>query len=325
MRTHKDFDDLSSASMAELVSDDADPHLTELSAAEKAELDENTFSDGKDKQSNDYPASEVEPEVDESDNDEVLDFEDLHEETDPSASQAEYEDLQEPHEMGLDSSLEYFDPSLLESNEPLASQLDTGDSEPEVAELVEVEDEAILEEDRIELMARGRLEMGEGQKARFSDCGNYGQVCDCAGVALFGSGTDWISLRSSGTIMCDSATFGDSSGDKSKTCRCYDTKWCDANKPSDGLEYKTDSAHRRRSEKGMQGVDGYQRRRWCGWGPRDCLWGDWSEYGSCTASCGGGTTTRTRAPSELQANGGSCTGDKSHTIECNTHACPPER
>eukprot|EP00932_Pfiesteria_piscicida_P016494 SRR837773.3412.p2 GENE.SRR837773.3412~~SRR837773.3412.p2 ORF type:complete len:376 (-),score=107.68 SRR837773.3412:10-1137(-) len=321
VRSHKD--ELGSSSLAELLSDDRADRpdvLQEMTAAERSELEQNTFSDGL-PSSGDYPADEVAADEDRSTED--LDFDDLPEDSDPSGTAGEYEH-EDPIEMEL--SLENVDPSLLEPNEPFASQIgDDREWDPEAAELTEVEDEAVLEEDRVELMARGRLEMSEGQKARFSDCGAYGQVCNCVGVAMLGSGTSWMSMRTNGTVLCDGATFGDASGDKTKTCRCYDTKWCEANKPTDGIEYKTDTAHRRRTLSGVQGVDSHQRRRWCGWGPRDCLWASWSEYGSCTVSCGGGTKTRSRVPSEKEANGGSCTGDQAETVACNTDPCPAER
>ena len=48
--------------------------------------------------------------------------------------------------------------------------------------------------------------------------------------------------------------------------------------------------------------------------------GGWSEYGACSAACGGGTRTRT-CTNPMPANGGAdCVGEASEA--CNTQACP---
>ncbi|XP_066290685.1 fibropellin-1-like [Branchiostoma lanceolatum] len=56
---------------------------------------------------------------------------------------------------------------------------------------------------------------------------------------------------------------------------------------------------------------------------RNCRWGDWSSWGTCTAPCGNtGTHTRTRTIAVSASCGGSsCTGDASETNPCNRH-CP---
>jgi hypothetical protein len=53
-------------------------------------------------------------------------------------------------------------------------------------------------------------------------------------------------------------------------------------------------------------------------------WSAWSSYGSCSATCGGGTQTRTRTcTNPSPANGGAdCTGGSSETRSCNTESCP---
>mmetsp|Transcript_36241 Transcript_36241/g.54683 ORF Transcript_36241/g.54683 Transcript_36241/m.54683 type:complete len:251 (+) Transcript_36241:1-753(+) len=250
--------------------------------------------------------------------------------------------------MDFSAAINDFDPSLLESNAPFAPILDLdaldgegadedhdaydeSDEEDDFDALLEIEDEAILMEDHLELMALGRAAMDEAQSSRFSECATNGQVCTCDGVALYGAGTSWLSLRSNGTVLCTGDTFGETqhsvtntSSEASKGCRCYSMSWCAANKPSDGLEYKTDEAHRRRTLRTTQGIDGHQRRRWCGWGPRDCVWAAWSDFGSCSVSCGGGTKTRQRQPATVEANGGTCKGEKVETASCNTDTCPPK-
>jgi len=57
--------------------------------------------------------------------------------------------------------------------------------------------------------------------------------------------------------------------------------------------------------------------------PVDCVWGSWSDFGSCTLSCGTGTQTRNRTQTTLAANGGAnCTGNSTGTQNCNTQNCP---
>eukprot|EP01127_Copromyxa_protea_P011653 TRINITY_DN294_c0_g1_i1.p1 TRINITY_DN294_c0_g1~~TRINITY_DN294_c0_g1_i1.p1 ORF type:complete len:1674 (-),score=432.23 TRINITY_DN294_c0_g1_i1:61-4824(-) len=57
--------------------------------------------------------------------------------------------------------------------------------------------------------------------------------------------------------------------------------------------------------------------------PVDCVLGDWSAWGSCSASCGGGTQTQSRSVVTAAANGGAaCTGATSQSQKCNTQACP---
>ena len=55
----------------------------------------------------------------------------------------------------------------------------------------------------------------------------------------------------------------------------------------------------------------------------DCAWNDWSEWGSCDATCGGGTQVRRRTVDSLAANGGTdCTGYEEDIRACNTQCCP---
>jgi prepilin-type N-terminal cleavage/methylation domain-containing protein len=52
-------------------------------------------------------------------------------------------------------------------------------------------------------------------------------------------------------------------------------------------------------------------------------WSDWSSWGSCSVSCGGGTQTRSRTcTNPAPANGGaSCSGSATESQSCNTAAC----
>jgi len=55
--------------------------------------------------------------------------------------------------------------------------------------------------------------------------------------------------------------------------------------------------------------------------PIDCVVGEWSEYGMCSAPCGGGIMSRVRQPLTDSEHGGEPCGDLSETQECNVFAC----
>ena len=54
----------------------------------------------------------------------------------------------------------------------------------------------------------------------------------------------------------------------------------------------------------------------------DCEVSDWGDFGACSASCGGGTQTRTRTIVTQAANGGSSCPALTETLPCNTQPCP---
>lgn len=56
------------------------------------------------------------------------------------------------------------------------------------------------------------------------------------------------------------------------------------------------------------------------------MWSEWSEFGECPVTCGGGTQDRTRECSNPEpANGGAdCVGDAVESQECGTDPCPSE-
>ena len=67
--------------------------------------------------------------------------------------------------------------------------------------------------------------------------------------------------------------------------------------------------------------------------PRDTLciltaidgnWGAWSTWSDCTATCGGGTRTKTRECNDPppEFDGADCQGLSNKELECNTHKCP---
>ena len=55
--------------------------------------------------------------------------------------------------------------------------------------------------------------------------------------------------------------------------------------------------------------------------PINCQWAEWVE-GDCTKTCGTGSRTNTRTKSEVEAHGGTCFGQPTVVVECNTNQCP---
>jgi hypothetical protein len=55
----------------------------------------------------------------------------------------------------------------------------------------------------------------------------------------------------------------------------------------------------------------------------DCVWGDWTDYGACSATCGGGMKFRDRHIAVAPRNGGKLCDPKVKTevAPCNTHGC----
>merc|ERR1712117_112075 len=62
---------------------------------------------------------------------------------------------------------------------------------------------------------------------------------------------------------------------------------------------------------------GYQRCK-----PVDCKWGEWSDWGQCSKTCGGGNQERTRSfDQQAEYGGASCPGKATETRGCNAQAC----
>ena len=51
------------------------------------------------------------------------------------------------------------------------------------------------------------------------------------------------------------------------------------------------------------------------------FWTTWTEWTKCTASCGGGTTTRVRACNNGQIGDVGCVGDSVEQATCGTASC----
>ena len=56
-----------------------------------------------------------------------------------------------------------------------------------------------------------------------------------------------------------------------------------------------------------------------------CEWGDWVLGTTCSKECGTGTRTNTREKTVVEANGGTCDGQPTETVECNTNTCPSKK
>eukprot|EP00933_Yihiella_yeosuensis_P079036 TRINITY_DN9111_c0_g10_i1.p1 TRINITY_DN9111_c0_g10~~TRINITY_DN9111_c0_g10_i1.p1 ORF type:complete len:1252 (+),score=222.05 TRINITY_DN9111_c0_g10_i1:165-3920(+) len=57
--------------------------------------------------------------------------------------------------------------------------------------------------------------------------------------------------------------------------------------------------------------------------PRDCVWGNWSDWSVCTRSCGKGTARRFRDIAVTMKNGGKpCAGSENDEKKCNEQDCP---
>jgi hemicentin len=56
-----------------------------------------------------------------------------------------------------------------------------------------------------------------------------------------------------------------------------------------------------------------------------CAWGAWSSWGSCSATCGGGSQGATRNVDQQATNGGQeCKGSKKRSQECGMKECPTD-
>mmetsp|Transcript_1025 Transcript_1025/g.3477 ORF Transcript_1025/g.3477 Transcript_1025/m.3477 type:complete len:377 (+) Transcript_1025:96-1226(+) len=155
-------------------------------------------------------------------------------------------------------------------------------------------------------------------------CAMDGGNCTCEGVVSYGRGSKRNFRRLSGTVPCKGPLFGRRLGSPKHNCICYPLDWC-LDKARDDDTKTIDLPHRRRTTDGRKGEGMYQRRRWCGFGPRKCIWGDWGSWGNCSATCGDGTMSRTRSQAQAPQNGGSCRGDPVGTRPCpGLPPCPGE-
>ena len=56
----------------------------------------------------------------------------------------------------------------------------------------------------------------------------------------------------------------------------------------------------------------------------DCVWGSYGEWSECSATCAGGTRRRVRVKTTKESGTGTCDGDPTETVSCNSDiSCPP--
>lgn len=56
---------------------------------------------------------------------------------------------------------------------------------------------------------------------------------------------------------------------------------------------------------------------------KDCVWETWSEWTTCSETCGVGSQSRNRSIDTYQEGNGECKQkDGCETRDCNTHMCP---
>lgn len=159
------------------------------------------------------------------------------------------------------------------------------------------------------------LELSEGATTGAGKrCSMEGGNCTCEGAVSYGVGDNRTFLRVNGTLPCTAFAFGATPA-AGNDCVCYDFKWCLADMERD-RSLVMDLPHRRRMNLGRKGSQLHQRRRWCGFGPRDCLWGDWGSWGACSGTCSPATRTRVRSQTLAAANGGDCEGGPQGSQQC---------
>lgn len=156
------------------------------------------------------------------------------------------------------------------------------------------------------------------------ECAREAGNCTCDGVVLYGREGSWQQLRVESSVLCTASLFDSTPAPagQSNLCRCFPLTWCQKNNV-DG--FRLDTAHRRRNLLGTAGINLHQRRRWCGWGPRDCSWSDWSSWSECqggTECDESGSSERKRHKETMAENGGKCQDlPSSETKKCNWSGC----
>ncbi|XP_078378120.1 properdin-like [Oculina patagonica] len=122
----------------------------------------------------------------------------------------------------------------------------------------------------------------------------------------------WFIKPSLGAGFCD----GKANGNYRDPDNCYGFITC-----SNQIAHKMDCP---------SGLKYNEAKDQCDWpqnvqcSPVDGGWSDWSAWGSCTVTCGGGTQTRTRTcTNPPPSNGGlPCSGPATESQQCGTASCP---
>ena len=140
---------------------------------------------------------------------------------------------------------------------------------------------------------------GNGSKTRTRACGSNNPAANCQGSASDSAGC------TAGSASCGWSGFGgygscsNSCGNGSKTR----TRACNSNNSSANCQGSaSDSAS-------------------CTAGSTTCGWSGFGSFGSCSASCGGGIQSQTRACNSNNS-GANCQGSSTNSQSCNTQSCP---
>ena len=136
--------------------------------------------------------------------------------------------------------------------------------------------------------------------------------------------SNWEELRADGSVPCTAAMFDSIPAPEGElnVCRCYSLHWCGENNVD---KLVSDAASRRRNSFGVPGRNLHQRRRWCGWGARDCAWSSWSKWSECSGGkqCAEeGVSQRNRQQETEPENGGVCQPEStSEETKCHWVGC----
>lgn len=195
---------------------------------------------------------------------------------------------------------------------------DLDDEDDSEAEMLEEEAVVDASEDMEHSLARlGRTTIYSGvDDYALKFCAKQGDNCTCDGIVGYGSGKKRVFERITGVVECVGANFAEEPGTLGNDCLCYNLVWC-----KNGNGSVTDAAHRRRTHVGVKGEQTYQRRRWCGWGPRDCQWDTWGSWSDCTGKCGTGEQKRLRQQKSPAVNGGHCKDESTGSRPCTLASC----
>ncbi|CAE7263303.1 SSPO [Symbiodinium pilosum] len=81
---------------------------------------------------------------------------------------------------------------------------------------------------------------------------------------------------------------------------------------------------KRSAENGGSCDSNWKEQRSCTNGecPVDCAWKDWNDWGSCSQTCGRGSSTATRDSTPAEFGGEPCVGASQRQMDCNVDPCP---
>jgi len=155
---------------------------------------------------------------------------------------------------------------------------------------------------------------GTGDQRRTREIGseavNDGTPCNAAA-----DGSETRSCTDACPVNCQTGVWGDWSS-------CADS--CPA-RDGTGNQTRTRTPNVYATNGGADCVEPTSENLACMYNcPVDCSWSSWTAWGSCSASCNGGTQGRYRNSTIEGSNGGAvcAEGDRTQLQTCNTDACP---